>query len=207
MRNEEYGQWFVVSGPLQGGCVQLTTDQGRLTTGLIPQSSIRNPQSNMSLLDLDGPLGTRASLMMDVVVLAMFLVVPVMLGSIWQVRYRRRYVLHKRVQLTLGVVLGVAVLLFELHVNLHDWQARATGTPGEPLPRAVSVALVVHLCCSIPAALLWIFVIVQGLRQFPRPPRPAAYSPRHRLWGRLAAIEMLLTAVTGWIFYWLAFVA
>jgi uncharacterized membrane protein YozB (DUF420 family) len=160
----------------------------------------------MFLLDLDGPLPGRASLMMDVVFLAMFLVVPVMLWSIWQVRYRRRYVLHKRVQLTLGIVLGVAVLLFELHVNLHDWQARATGTPGGPLPRSVSLALAVHLSCSIPAALLWIFVIVQGLRMFPDPPRPSACSRRHRFWGRLAAIEMLLTAVTGWIFYWLAFV-
>src|SRR5688572_23261446 len=104
-------------------------------------------------LDLDGPLRTRASLMMDVVVLAMVFVVPVLLWSIWQVRCRRRYALHKRVQLALGAVLGLAVLLFELHVNLHDWQARATGSPGKALPRAVGVALVVHLCCSIPAAL------------------------------------------------------
>jgi uncharacterized membrane protein YozB (DUF420 family) len=161
----------------------------------------------MSWLDLDGPLPSRASLMMDVVFVAMFLVVPVMLWGIWQVRYRRRYVLHKRVQLALGIVLGAAVFLFELHVNLHDWRLRATGTPGGELPRGASLALAVHLSCSIPAALLWIFVIVQGLRKFPNPPRRNAYSGRHRLWGWLAAIEMVLTAVTGWIFYWFAFVA
>jgi hypothetical protein len=27
------------------------------------------------------------------------------------------------------------------------------------------------------------------------------------LWGKIAAWDMLLTAATGWIFYWLAFVA
>jgi uncharacterized membrane protein YozB (DUF420 family) len=161
----------------------------------------------MPLLDLDGPLGTRASLMMDVVFVAMFLVVPTMLWSVWQVKYRRRFLLHKRVQLTLGLVLAAAVLLFEIHINVHDWRARATGTPGGVLPARAEAALNIHLCCSIPAALLWVFVIVQGLRQFPNPPRPDAYSRRHKFWGWLAAIEMLLTAITGWVFYWLAFVA
>jgi hypothetical protein len=28
-----------------------------------------------------------------------------------------------------------------------------------------------------------------------------------KLLGRLAGIELMLTALTGWIFYWLAFVA
>lgn len=157
------------------------------------------------LLNLDGPLGTRASLMMDLVFLAMFLVVPVMLWSIWQVRVRRRYVLHKRVQLTLGIVLGIAVLLFEIHVNVHDWRARATGSPGGTLPWGVAAALVIHLCCSIPATLLWVFVIVRAVRRFPSPPEPSPHSRQHAFWGWFAAIEMVLTAVTGWVFYWLAF--
>ena len=32
-------------------------------------------------------------------------------------------------------------------------------------------------------------------------------APRHRRMARLAALDLLLTAVTGMIFYWLAFVA
>jgi putative membrane protein len=158
------------------------------------------------LLDHDGPLGSRASLMTDVVFLAMFLVVPVMLWSIWQVKVRRRYLLHKRVQLALGLVLAAAVVLFEVHLTLHDWRGRATGTAGGELSQAAEIALVVHLCCSIPAAALWVFVIVQALRRFPSPPQPSSYSRRHKFWGWLAVIEMVLTAVTGWVFYWLAFV-
>jgi membrane-anchored protein YejM (alkaline phosphatase superfamily) len=71
---------------------------------------------------MDGFLGTRASLMLDVVFVAMFVVVPVMGWSIWQVRRRRRYVLHKRVQLVLAAVLLVAVLAFEVDMRINGWQ-------------------------------------------------------------------------------------
>ena len=78
---------------------------------------------------IDGFLGTRASLMLDVVFLAMFVVVPVMLWSIYQVKYRRRYLLHKRVQLTLALVLLAAVTLFEVDMRIHGWQQRAELSP------------------------------------------------------------------------------
>ena len=50
-------------------------------------------------------------------------------------------------------------------------------------------------------------MIVQALRKFDHDPLPNAYSAAHMFWAKLAAIDMLLTAITGWLFYWLAFVA
>ena len=69
----------------------------------------------------------------------------------------------------------------------------------------MKTVLGVHLFFAVTTVILWIVVIVQALRKFPAPPMPNQYSPRHILWARLAALEMLMTAVTGWIFYWLAF--
>ncbi len=144
--------------------------------------------------------------MLDVVFLAMFVVLPVMGWSIAQVRYRRRYLLHKRVQLTLGLVLLVAVSLFEVDMQLlTDWRARAKPSPF--YPDAVNTSLGIHLFFAVPTTFLWIYVIVQALRKFPTPPVPGAHSRSHAFWGRLAAMEMTMTAVTGWIFYYLAFVA
>ena len=60
---------------------------------------------------------------------------------------------------------------------------------------------------QIPTPFLWTFVILRAWAQFPVPPQPSAYSPRHRFWGRLAVLMMVCTAVTGWIFYWVAFAA
>jgi len=158
---------------------------------------------------IDGFLGTRASLMLDVVFLAMFLVVPVMGWSIYLARFRGNFALHKRVQLTLGAVLLVTVAAFEADIRIHGWKDRALESPyyGDANTwGAVFGVLYVHLAFSTTTALLWVFVIVQALRKFDSPPVPNEYSARHRFWARLAAADMVGTAVTGWIFYWLAFV-
>jgi uncharacterized membrane protein YozB (DUF420 family) len=68
-------------------------------------------------------------------------------------------------------------------------------------------SLYVHLVFSISTFFLWVYVVTGALRNFPSPPAPSAYSRRHVFWARLAAIDLALTAFTGWIFYWLAFAA
>lgn len=159
---------------------------------------------------IDGFLGTRASFMLDVVFLAMFLVLPVMGWSIWLVKHQH-YAWHKRVQLALGLVLLVAVTAFEVDVRWSEyrgipWSQRAFPAP-EAAPAIVYQVLYVHLFFAVSTTLLWIYVIVQALRKFDRDPRPSAYSPKHKFWAWLAALDMSLTAVTGWAFYYLAFVA
>ncbi len=64
-----------------------------------------------------------------------------------------------------------------------------------------------HLVRSVSTALVWLFVVIGALRNIPKPPGPSAYSERHQFWARIAAVDMALTAMTGWAFYWLAFVA
>lgn len=153
----------------------------------------------------DGFLGTRASFMLDFVFLAMFAVIPLMGWSIYQVKFNRRYLLHKRMQLVLGAVLLVAVTAFEIDIRIHGWRERAVGTAGGELSRAVLTTLWIHLFFAITTAVLWVFVIVQALRKIPDPPGPCPYSRKHIFWGKLAAADMFLTALTGWVFYLLAF--
>jgi putative membrane protein len=178
---------------------------------------------------IDGFLGTRASLMLDVVFLAMFAIVPALGWSIWLVKFRRNYQLHKQIQVVLMVVLGVAVTLFEVDVRFFSgWRERAEASPyyasvqptgsfwstfwinvtgDSVLPGWVFTVLAIHLVFAVSTAFLWIWVGVRALRRYPHPPVPGPHSRSHVLWGKIAAWDMLLTAVTGWIFYWLAFVA
>jgi uncharacterized membrane protein YozB (DUF420 family) len=166
---------------------------------------------------IDGFLGTRGSVMLDVVFVAMFLVLLTMAASVWLVRYKRLWELHKRIQLTLGVVLLAALTAFEMDMQLlTEWETRAAESPYFPhdfrAPAAkwssvVGVSLIIHLLFAVPTAVLWVLVIVGALRQFPKPAAPSPYSPRHLYWARSAAAGMFLTSLTGWIFYWLAFVA
>ena len=159
---------------------------------------------------LPGFLGTRGSLMLDLVFLAMFLVVPVMGWSIYLVRRRQRYELHRRIQLALGVVLALAVTAFEIDMRRYGWRDRAEPSAywrAGAWNDVIDWSLLVHLSCAIPATVLWVVVIVRAQRRFPRPVRPNSHSADHRRWARLAALEMVLTAITGWVFYYFAFVA
>jgi len=175
---------------------------------------------NNSYPGIDGFLGTRASIMLDVVFVAMFAVLAVMAVSIYLVRYRRLYLLHKRIQVVLGTVLLITVGAFEVDMQwLTEWELRAAASPyfvadySATTPASakwgstVGKSLLVHLAFAVPTFVLWVFVIVQGLRYFPHPPQPNAYSARHKAWARLAAFGMTVTSLTGWVFYYLAFVA
>ncbi len=159
---------------------------------------------------MDGFLGNRASFMLDFVFLAMFAVVPIMFWSIYQVKYRQKFTLHKQVQVALGVILLVAVTLFEVDIRMNGWRDRAEASPyySEVLSKGlVNWSLWIHLCFAISTTLIWLYVIPAALRRFPSPPTPGEYSARHVFWARLAAGGMTMTAITGSVFYWLAFVA
>jgi len=159
---------------------------------------------------VDGFLGTRGSIMLDVVFLAMFTVVPALLFSAYLAKVKRRFTAHKTIQLALGIVLLLAVAAFEVDMQLiTDWRLRARPSPYFRVDawNTVLTSLVVHLTFAVPTLFLWVLVIVQALRKFPNPPRPNAYSPSHKKVAWAATLGMVGTALTGWVFYWLAFVA
>ena len=145
--------------------------------------------------------------MLDFVVAAMLGIVLLLAYSIYLVRVKRRYTLHKRLQLGMGLVLLATVLAFEIDVRFFtDWEELAKPSPFYD-SGVVTASLIVHLCFAVPTPLVWIYVIVRALRNYPSPPTPGKHSRAHRRDGWLAAIGMFMTAITGWVFYYLACVA
>jgi hypothetical protein len=155
---------------------------------------------------IDGFLGTRAPLAIDVLCLAMLGVVLVLAWSIYQVKFRRRYRIHKWTQLTLAVILLAVVTLFEIDIRLHGWESRAAGDVGGRPANVVWLALYVHLVFAVTSIMLWPITIFLALRNFSNPPAPGPHSRIHVPLARLSALDMVMTAATGWIFYWVAFV-
>lgn len=157
----------------------------------------------------DGFLGTRASLIFDVLVVALALLQVVLVVGIAQAR-RGRYVLHRAIQTTLAVVLFVTVVVFEVDVRLsagtdRDWRLAAAESPyAETL---VNPSLYVHLAFAIATLVVWIVVVTRAWRNFPTPPEPSPHSRFHRPWAYGAAWLLGMTTLTGWLFYYLAFVA
>lgn len=162
---------------------------------------------------LDGFLGTRASFGMDVVLVGLLALLPVLVWSVALVR-RGRYLAHKRLQLFIVAALLAAIVIFEIDIRLiSDWRLRAAGgaawgrPPNAWWPTGVLVALGIHLVFAVSTLVLWAWVVWEALRRFPTPPVPGRHGPRHRVMARLAAVDLILTAITGTVFYWLAFVA
>jgi hypothetical protein len=146
---------------------------------------------------------------MDLVLVGLIALLPVMAWSIHLVRNRRAYAAHKRLQIFIAAALLAAIVVFEIDVRLvSDWKVRAAAAGQNPWwPVGVLTALAIHLVFAVSTLVLWVWVLWEAILRFPVPPIPAGHGPRHRVMARLAAIDLVMTAVTGTIFYWLAFVA
>ena len=157
----------------------------------------------------DGFLGYKSSFMLDVVVCALVVLVPVIAFSLYQVRWRRNYTLHRNLQILLGVILLVAVTAFEIDVQLvhGGWEkiVQKRPTPPERIEFLRRV-LWVHLVFAVATPLLWGYTLVMALKQFPKLPEPCAYSRMHRVLGWVSTVDIVLTSITGLAFYYLAII-
>ncbi|HUQ71358.1 MAG TPA: DUF420 domain-containing protein [Planctomycetaceae bacterium] len=160
----------------------------------------------------DGFLGNRASFMLDFVVVALALVVPILLFSLYAVKVRRQYALHRNLQLLLGVVLLIAVTAFEidLHLVQGGWE-NVVAKQQPPLTSEqiahVRLLLRIHLVFATTTPVLWATTIFLALRHMPNPPQPCAHSRLHKTLGWLSTVDLTLTSITGVVFYYGAFMA
>ena len=65
-----------------------------------------------------GFLGYQTTFMLDFVVCALILIVPLLLWSLWLVKVKKNFRAHMRMQLALGIILLVAVSAFEIDVQM-----------------------------------------------------------------------------------------
>ena len=160
----------------------------------------------------NGFLGYDASFMLDFVVVALVAVVPVILWSLYLVKVRRNYPLHRTLQILLGAVLLVTVLAFEIDMRLQGgWELIINKVPSQPRrsPDEIDTIrqfLYVHLVFAISTPFLWGATLTLALRRFANPPAPSAHSRLHKTLGWLSTVDLVLTSVTGLAFYYVAFV-
>jgi putative membrane protein len=162
----------------------------------------------------NGFLGNDASFMLDLVVVALIAVVPALLYSIYLVKFRGQYLLHRNMQVALGIVLLLTVGAFEVDLQLvHGGWENVVNKPnaeprltGEAL-ESVRNVLWIHLIFAVSTPLFWATTICLALKRFPSPPVPGAHSGLHKKLGWASAIDITLTSVTGLWFYYVAFVA
>ncbi len=159
-----------------------------------------------------GFLGFDASLMLDVVVCALALVVPVIIGSLYLVKVRKNYELHAKIQIALALILLLVVTAFEVDMRMHGgWQKIVNKHP--EAPRVVGAALAqvetmlwLHLVFAVTTPVLWGVTLTLAWRRFATPRVPGSHSRLHKTLGWAATLDLVMTSVTGLLFYWMAFV-
>lgn len=149
--------------------------------------------------------GSRGSLMLDIVAGAMLAILPLLIFAIKLAKTRRAFTLHKYFMIGISVILLLAVLLFEVEMRLLGWKHLAQASPF--FSTLVPITLVVHLIFSVSTSLTLGLTIFFAIRQFPNPPAPGQHSALHRRLGKISAWGLGLTSMTGWLFYYLAFIA
>lgn len=158
----------------------------------------------------DGFLGYHTSFMLDAVVVALVLVVPILVYSLYAVKVRRLYVRHRNLQLLLAVLLLAAVLAFEidLHFVQGGWAnvVKKGPTVSEAQLSFIQMVLRIHLIFAGSTPFLWATTIVLALRRMPNPPCPSSHSSLHKILGWTSTIDLVLTSLTGLFFYYVAFV-
>jgi putative membrane protein len=158
----------------------------------------------------NGFLGYQASFMLDAVVVALVLVVPVLLFSLFSVKIRRQYTVHRNLQMFLAVTLLAAVCAFEidLHWVQGGWENVVKKGPSVTSDQLAFIQKVlrIHLLFAASTPFLWAITIGFALRRFPNPPQPGSHSSLHSVLGWASTLDLVLTSVTGLIFYYVAFV-
>ena len=149
--------------------------------------------------------GSRASLGMDVVLVGLLALLPVWPGA--SRRSGPAASLHKRLQLFIVAALAVAIVIFEIDIRIFsDWKVRARPSPYWPGGRALVAGHPSGLRGEHLRAL-----DLGGLGGAGAVSRAAAcrarMAPGTGGWPGWRPSTCWCTAVTGVVFYWLAFVA
>ncbi len=162
----------------------------------------------------DGFLGYQTSFMLDFVVTALVVIVPLLLFSLWLAKFKHQFEAHRRFQMLLGVVLLVAVGAFEVDLQIvhGGWEniVAKQGLAEDALTAKIESVrpwLWVHLVFAVSTPFFWAATIFLALKRFSKPAVPGAHSSLHKKLGWISTVDITLTSVTGLAFYYVAFVA
>jgi putative membrane protein len=149
--------------------------------------------------------GARCDVLMDVVVISMVVILPLLWYSVRKV-HDRNYLLHKKIQVIMFLVLFFVVLLFEYDMKLHGGIFEMVKGSSYEGTFFLNFLIYFHTFLSITTSLIWVVLIIVSLKRFDKNPRPNAFSKTHKIWGKIGMWDMALTCITGFLLYVYGFV-
>jgi len=154
-----------------------------------------------------GFLGTRADVLIDIVTLSFIVILPVLIISWWLARTKKDYANHRKIQLTLGITLGIVVAIFEYDLKISGGIFELTKGSIYEGTALLNWTIYIHTIFSVATSIIWVGLIITSLIKFDNPPVPNKFSGTHRFWGRFGMFTMIMAGVTSPPLYYFGFVA
>lgn len=154
-----------------------------------------------------GILGSRADILIDIVMLSFIVILPVLIISWRLARVKKDYALHRKIQITLGVSLGIVVAIFEYDLSQSGGIFELTKGGQYEGTAILNWTIWIHTAFAVLAAFIWTGLIVVSLFKFENPPQPNGFSPWHRIFGWAGMITMIGAGVTAPPLYYFGFMA
>lgn len=150
--------------------------------------------------------GARCDIFMDIVIASMVIILPLLWYSFNKVKSEKAYGLHKKIQLTMFLVLLVVVLLFEYDMKQNGGIFEMVKGSQYEGTFFLNFTIYFHTFLSITTSLIWTLLILISLVKFDRSPKPNKFSKTHKFWGRIGMWDMALTCITGLMLYVFGFI-
>jgi len=154
----------------------------------------------------DSFLGARCDALMDIVVLSFIFIIPTILYSYKLVKEKNNYKLHKNIQLYLGITLLIVVVIFEIDMKQQGGIFEMVKGSAYEGTSFLNGSIYFHTILSILTSLIWVILIPLSMFKFSKDPKPNDFSGKHRFWGRIGLVAMILTGLTGVQLYIFGFV-
>ena len=151
-----------------------------------------------------GFLGTRGDILMDLVIVAFLVILPLLAMS-WHQARSGNYARHRALQVGLASVLAAAVLLFEIDLKLSGGIFFLTAPSAYAGTQLLNSLIYGHMMVAIGSVVVWAPLLLLSLKRFGNPPQPGAFSARHRFWGRAGMLLMMLSGLSALPLYYLGF--
>ncbi len=149
-------------------------------------------------MQIPGFLGTRGDLIVDIVMVASA-ALPFLLFIAIRFAKKERYDLHKWSQIILFTVVNLLVIALEMDIRFGGLdkvieQSRYYGS------NTLATIFVIHLFFAVSSTLLWLWLIIISVRRY-----PVHFRFPHKKYGLIVFADVIMTTITGWILYALAF--
>jgi hypothetical protein len=149
-------------------------------------------------MQIEGLLGTRADIIIDIVMITSALLPFLLIYAIYLAK-KEQYDLHKWIQITLFIVVNLLVIALEVDIR-YGGIDKIIEQSKYFNSSTLGIVFIIHLVFAISSTLLWFWLIIISAKRY-----PIHFRFPHKKYGMIVYIDIVLTVITGWILYALVF--